>query len=302
MTTLSRGARLALGAGCVLLLMALARGSWLLGLVAIGVLIVAGRTVLEAGRTRKSLQQPWPLPPEFRELAEGMARPIDPTPKRLLPPDEKASMIAHVATTKTELATLIATKPNAWPWAVFASVLLQRRNAVQARLRSVASGYQPRLGLMLSGEAYSQVAHQAMLKIADVVGQIEPFMLSPAFTGAFGGLGNEAGADADAVVAVANRLMDYHEEFLVQAEMCLQTPVHGDVLVFVQDMGAFALCPLLGYEKFIATMCARLGEAQDLLPHSKAGTVVMLDDVRLEITLPEGLSDRVVEQAGRFSG
>lgn len=301
MAKLSRATRWGLIAGIALLLSAFGNGSWLLGLVAIGVLLAVGRTVVTTGRAHSALEQPWPWPAEFRALAEGMARPMDPTPKRLLPPDEKASTIAHVATTKAELATLIADKPNAWPWTVFTSVLLQRRNAVQARLRSVASGYQPRSGAPLSGQAYSQVARQAMLAVADTVAQIEPFMLSPAFKGAFGEVGNEASADPDAIVAVGNRLMDYHEAFLVQAETCLQTPVERDAVVFVQDMGAFALSPLLGYEKFIATMCARVGEAQDLLPHTKAGTVVMLDDVGLEITLPEGLSERVLAQVKRFN-
>jgi hypothetical protein len=32
------------------------------------------------------------------------------------------------------------------------------------------------------------------------------------------------------------------------------------VIVFVQDMGAFTMCPLAGYEQFIETMCTRFAE------------------------------------------
>ena len=42
-------------------------------------------------------REPFPWPSDLRAAAEGMARPIDPEPKRLLPPDEKAATIAKIA-------------------------------------------------------------------------------------------------------------------------------------------------------------------------------------------------------------
>jgi hypothetical protein len=239
----------------------------------------------------------------LRAQAEALARPIDPTPKRILPPDEKASIVAQVATTNDALARLITEKPPAWPWALFASVLVQRRNAVAVRLRGVASGYQPRRGAAaLSGQAYSQTAQRAMATILDVLAQMEQFMLSPAFKGAFGEVGTDgdAGADAEAVSGIANRLMDYHETLLSQAEACLQTPVESDTMVFVQDAGALSLLPLVGYDRFISTMCARIGEAQDLLPYSSGG-VLELDQVTLKVDMPDGLSERVVAHIKRFN-
>ena len=211
-------------------------------------------------------------------------------------------MIAAVATTKEGLSRLIADKPPAWPWAVFTSVLVQRRNAVKNRLRAVVSGYQPRAGLLpVSGKAYSATAYQAMTTIGDIVRQMEQFMLSPAFKGAFGGGTGDDDADSDAIVGVAKRLMDYHDALLVQAETCLQTPVQSEALVFVQDTGVFTLCPLVGYQQFITTMCARIGEAQDLLPYTSGGDVIGLDDVHLAITLPDGLMDRITSHIKRFN-
>lgn len=295
--TLSGRARLALIAGVVLLLGGLGNGSWLAILAGLGLLFGVGATTLSRAGAATG---PWPMPAEFRELCAGMARPIDPTPKRVLPPDEKASMIAHVATTKEGLARLMADKPPAWPWAVFASVLVQRRNGVQTRLRACASGYQPRPGLTpLTGQDYSRTVHQAMTAIADQVAQLEQFMLSPAFMGAFGT--DQKSADAEAVEAVANRLMDYHEAFLRQAETCLQTPVQPEAVAFVVDAGTFALCPLVGYEQFIPTMCARIGDAQDLLPYADPDAIVALDDVVLTLPMPDGLADRVLAHARRFS-
>lgn len=293
-------AQVSLVAALALLVAGAAAKSWPLFVIGFAALIpvVAG---LKPAGGEKAAEPAGPSEAEFRLLAEAMARPIDPTPKRVLPPDEKSAMIAHVATTKEDLACLIAEKPPAWPWAVFTSVLVQRRNAAGARLRACASGYQPRPGQPQSGRVYSRTAHQAMTAIADLAGQTEQFMLSPAFKGAFGESGDEGTADADAIVAVANRLMDYHEAFLVQAESCLQTPVLPEAATFVQDMGALALCPLIGYEQFIPTMCARIGEAQDLLPYSRPHTVVGLDDVALKMSIPDGLADRVVAHTGRFN-
>ena len=300
---LSRGTRWSLIGGGLLLLSGLGNGSWGAGLLGAALLIGVGWKLYSDARKRDDLDEPWPWPPDLRALAEGMARPIDPTPKRLLPPDEKVSMIAQVATTADALSRLIADKPPAWPWAVFASVLLQRRNAVQARLRRCVSGYQPQAGSTpLTGQAYSLVAHRAMTDIADLLAQLEQFMLSPAFTGAMGIPGSDSEADPDAIVGVANRLMDYHEEFLTRAETCLQTPVQPDVRVFVSDMGALTLCPLVGYEQFITTMCARIGEAQELLPYTHGGQAIALDDVTLTISLPDGLTERIVSHIKRFNG
>lgn len=298
----TRGTTWGLVAGVLLVLSAFGNGSWLAGLTGVAVLIVVGRILYQRNLAAKQLEAPWPWPADLRALAEGMARPIDPTPKRLLPPHQNAALVAQVATTKESLAALIADKPAAWPWAVFASVLVQRRNAVQSRLRTVASGYQPRPGAFpLSGQAYSAVAHRSMAVIVDLVGQLEQFMLSPAFKGAFGSAEGAQDADADAICTVANRLMDYHEALLVQAETVVQTPVEPEALTFVQDAGTIALLPLLGYEQFIATMCARIGEAQELLPYGDGDTVMQLDDVNLTMSVPDGLSERFSAHVKKFA-
>ena len=298
---ISRGQASGLAVGLVLLMAALGGQSWPLGLVAIAVLAGVGWRIYTKATALKRTLEPWAWPVDFRAPVEAMARPINPTPLRLVPPHEDADQVAKVATTNDELACLIADKPVAWPWAVFASVLVQRRNAVQVRLRSVASGYQPHPGIpQVSGRAYSQIAYRSMNTIVDLVAQFEQFMLSPAFKGAFGAPGADNSADPDAIVGIANRLMDYHDTFLAQAEGCLHTPVERDVMVFVQDMGAFAMCPLIGYQKFIPTICARIAEAQELLPYSAGGTL-LLDDANLEMSLPDGLLEAVLAHIDRFN-
>ena len=114
-----------------------------------------------------------------------------------------------------------------------------------------------------------------------------------------GGGGDEASADADAIVHVANRLMGYHEALLVEAETCVQTPVESDVYVFVQDTNALVLIPLVAFDELISTLCARIGQAQELLPYAY-GSTIQLDDVTISPVVPDGLLDRITAQINRF--
>lgn len=284
--------------GVLLLLAAIGGGSGWLALAGLAALTPFGLSVYRAGRQPDD-PEPFPWPNDLRAAAEGMARPINPEPKRVLPREENGPEIAEVARTREGLDKLLADRLPLWRWAAFASVLVQRRNTVQPRLRDCALGYQPRSGMSHDGRHYSALAYQVMQQVADLVTQLEQFMLSPGFTGALKSFSVDDGAEPDAILHIANRLMDYHESFLAQAERCLQTTVDRDVIVFVQHMGAFTMCPLAGYEQFIETMCGRIAEGHDLLPFAQ-GTV-QLDDVQLAISLPDGLAQRITAHIKEFS-
>lgn len=288
---LSSGYRRTAIAAVALLVLAVAQRAWLFVPAALALLAwVAWRNRPPA---EKELR-PFAMPPAYRSLIEAMARPIDPTPRRVLPLDEKSVGMATVATTPEDLARLTSDRPPGWPWATFTSVLVQRRNAVLPRLRAVAGGYHPAPGLPpITDLQYANIAVETLNSTLDVVAQLEQFMRSPAFSGAFGT--NDNDADADAITGIAHRLMDYHAALLQQAERCLQTPVARDTITFVTDTGSLALCPLASFERFIPTMCDRVGQAQDLLPYAEPGSVVALDDVELVIDLPDGLAERVGE-------
>ncbi|MCB9417414.1 MAG: hypothetical protein H6522_09700 [Mycolicibacterium sp.] len=284
--------------GVLLLLAAIGGGSGWLALAALAALTPFGISAYRAGR-RPDEPEPFPWPTDLRAAAEGMARPINPEPKRILPKEQNGPEIAEVARTREGLDKLLADRLPLWRWAAFTSVLVQRRNTVQPRLRDCALGYQPRSGIQHDGRYYSALAFQVMQEVADLVAQLEQFMLSPGFTGALKSFSVDDGAEPDAVLHIANRLMDYHESFLAQAERCLHTTVNRDVTVFVQDMGALTMCPLAGFEQFIETMCRRVAEGRELLPYAE-GTV-LLDDVQLAISLPDGLAQRITAHIKEFS-
>ena len=283
--------------GLLFLVVGLGGGLWFPALAGLAALGTFGWFVHSA-RGKPDEREPFPWPSDLRAAAEGMARPIDPEPKRLLPPDEKAATIAKIAPTKEALDRLFADRPPLWRWAAFTSVVVQRRNNVQPRLRTCALGYQPTAGTPIAGRQYSAIAVHTMQSVADLVTQLEQFMLSPGFTGALKSFSEKDGAEPDAILHIANRLMDYHESFLTEAERCLQTPVETDVIVFVQDMAAFTMCPLAGYEQFIEAMCSRFAEGQEIVPY--ADDTVQLDDVNLAIRLPDGLSERIGAHIRRY--
>ncbi|ODR03433.1 hypothetical protein BST27_13465 [Mycobacterium intermedium] len=289
--------RAGLIAGGVVLVLALLAGSWWLGLVSVAVMGAIGWTEYSAWARASQELEPWPWPAELRAGAEAMVRRIDPTPERIIPLAANQPDLAQVASTFEGLEQLLAERLPLWPWAVFASVLVLRRNAVQRRLRNCALGYQPGRGRPLNGQQYSHLVWKEMSKICEIVHQLETFMLSPAFTGALNA--PECAADADSIVHIASRLMDYHEDILRAAERCLQTPVEADVIVFVQDVCAFAMCPLVGYDKFIATMCSRVAEGQELLPY--ANGVIELDEALLGIDLPDGLMEQINRHTKKFN-
>jgi hypothetical protein len=285
---------LILGSG--LLVLGLVGRSWIGGIAGVAVCAAAGwRSYSQSPTT--ALREPWPWPADFRKIAGALARPIDPTPQRIVSAHEKSSEVAEVATTKETLARLIAEKPAAWDWAVFTSVLVQRRNSVQGRLRKVAAGYQPSTGrVAMSSRDYSTLAHAVCGAVADLGIQTNQFLLSPAMTGAF-----EGSPDTDAIVSAAERLMDYHKGFLEQAETCLQTAVDGEAGDFVEDMWALTLSPLVGFERLIATLCQRIGEAQELLPYA-GGAPIAFDEVEMDTTPPDGdlLLKRLLAHMKRF--
>ena len=245
------------------------------------------------------LNQPWPWPPEFRSAVENLARVFGPRPKRLLPPDPKAASFAQVVSTKADLDRLLADKPPLWAWAAFASSLLQQRNSVVPRLRNCASGYQPRPGTPLSGHTYAGLARQTMLGIGEQLGHLTTFMLSPAFTALTADASGGNPVDPNAIPHMSSRLMEYHGNFISLAERCLQTPAEPEASVLVQDTWAAALCPLIGYDQFIVTLCHRVAEARELLAYSQGD--ISVDNADLIITLPRGLKEQVNAQINRFA-
>lgn len=215
---------------------------WLLGGGALAGVVFAVRTAapkirarqLDAAERNAELarradeQHRWTIHGDNRGVygstgAEAL-RAISPAPPKLKHPDDTPQdfrEFAAVAYTAEDLATLLEQKPPCWRWAVFASVLVQRRARLQARLHDSALGFAiPSGAPPMTGREMVGFVAELMEELVVLTDEVESFMETPAFAKVFGDPGDESTADDDGIVHTANRLMDYHDRFLELSERC----------------------------------------------------------------------------------
>ena len=207
----------------------------------------------------------------------------------------EAPEIAAVVYTSEDLARLLAEKTPGWRWAVFASVLVQRQAAVRPRLRDCELGFPlPSGERARSGAEVARFVTDCMEEVRQLVGQLEAFMLAPAFMEVFGSKGDESTADADGILHVANRLMDYHERFLKLAERCRDFQVPSRYTGLMRDCSQLMNIPLEGYRTFIDDFVELIGEMPELMRHAR-GTVEA-DTISLHMDVDDQLIKRITKQ------
>ena len=214
----------------------------------------------------------------------------------VLPSDlPEGVVIATIADSSDELTTLLTEQPPGWRWAAFASVLLQRRTAVRSRLRDVRLGFATPSGARAtSGAEVAYFVGTNTDELQKLVGQTEAFMLTPAFMEVFGQHGDEGTADADGIVQVANRLMDYHERFLVLAEYCRDYDVPSRFSDLMRDCCELMTIPLDGYNTFIDDFAEFIVLMPDFMIHGR-GTVEA-DPISLHMSVDDKLITSITRQ------
>lgn len=209
-------------------------------------------------------------------------------------PDDGVT-IAGMANTAAELTQLLADKPPGWRWAAFASVLVQRRAAVRARVRDVRLGYATPTGTYArSGVEVARFVAKSMDEMVKLVSQTEAFMLTPAFVEVFGQHGDESTADAEGIVQVANRLMDYHERFLLLAERCRDFDAPSSYSGLMRDARQLMNIPLDGYDTFIDDFAEFIPRMSDLMRYG-CGTVEA-EPISLHMAVDDQLMKRITRQ------
>ena len=203
--------------------------------------------------------------------------------------------IAGLANTAEELTTLLTDKPPGWRWAGFASVLVQRRAAVRSRVRDVRLGYATPSGHRAgSGVEVAQFVTATMDDLGKLISQTEAFMLTPAFMEVFGQRGDESTADAEGIVQVANRLMDYHERFLALAERCRDVDVPSRYTGLMRDCCQLTTIPLDGYDTFIDDFADFIVRMPDMMRNAR-GTVEA-DPISLHMSVDDELMKSITRQ------
>jgi hypothetical protein len=249
-------------------------------------------------RERADEQHRWASRGDARGVygAEGAALMREVLPAPVLPrPAPEVVKVAEVVHTRADLDAMLTKKPQCWRYAAFASVLVQRRAAVAARLRDARLGF-----VEPSGETASTgyvVAHfftDRMGELSEIVEQVDDFMLSPAFNEVFGDPHDGDSADADGIVHTANRLMDYHDRLLALSERCRSVRIPHRYAELQRDAGLLMVIPLDAYTTFIDDLVGRVSEMHDVARYATGD--VQLDPVMLSITDDVGLISRVGRQ------
>ena len=188
---------------------------------------------------------------------------------------------ATVVHTADALRKLIVEKLPGWPWAAFVSVLVQRRAAVQGRLRDSRLGFAVPTGeFVYSDGAVARFVVDRMSELTTHLGQLEEVMHSPAFVNVVGAMARDRAADPGDILHTANRLMDIHDRFLQLAERCRGVQVPSEHAPLLRDCARLASVPLDGYQKFIDDFTVLIAKVPGWLYYSEGdvhGGQVVLD-------------------------
>lgn len=216
---------------------------------------------------------------------------------RSTPPDAPAEdiQVAGVATTKDGLAALLAEKTPCWRWAVFASVLVQRRAAVASRVRDCRLSYATPSGVRgYGGLDVRWFVQERIHDLHQLSRQEQAFMATPAFREVFGSPDDEATADAEGIVHVANRLMDYHDRFLALAERCRDYEAPSQYTDLMRDVRRLMTIPVESHHAFIDDFVDRVAELPELMRYGR-GTI-HTDPVVLDMDYDDRLDQRINRQ------
>ena len=230
---------------------------------------------------------------------EGAAlmRTVSPMP-RIVPPGDDL-VVATVVRTPSELTSMLTDKPPAWRYAAFVSILAQRRAVVAARIRDARMGFARPTGEITGTDIEAGLFFSERLSdLSRLIGQIDGFMLSPAFQGVFGD--REENADADGIVHAAERLMDYHDQMLALTERCRGVRVPWSCADLQRDMGLLTVIPVDGFETFIEDFTDRIAESADVARYATGD--VQLDPVMFSVVDDDDLLGRVSTRLQQILG
>lgn len=249
---------------------------------------------LRSLRERAEQQHDWAARGDMRgvygpEGAELMQEVAPPAPAPVIPPGEHLE-VATVVKTPAELAALIDKKLPCWRYAAFVSILVQRRAEVRGRIRDALTGFPSGVGEVADTEfEAARFFADRFSDLSELMGRIDTFMLSPAFQGVFGD--REESADADGIVHMAGRLMDYHDQSLVLNERCRGVQVPRSCADLRTDMSLLTASPVEAFDTFIDTFTDRVAEMADVARYATGD--VQLDAVTLSVSDNDALIARI---------
>lgn len=158
---------------------------------------------------------------------------------------------ARIADTPEALQELFNTRPPAWEFLIYASVLKQRRDALETQRRDYEIAYGAATGETVRDPA--ELRELAVRTLHEVEQTAETFnkLLAPeAFSAAFGEPGTPG--DAERILHLGQRFMDQYERFLQIAARVRGVAAPSAYAAVVEACAKLVDSPLAGLEDFFA--------------------------------------------------
>lgn len=205
--------------------------------------------------------------------------------------DDGEQRFGEVQTTQQGLAALVQQRPHSWQWAAFASVLVQRRAALRDQLRDHSLGYAPPNGQRVAdiSELATLVAN-SMRDVDQNSHQLASLVETAAFKAAFGEPNNLSN-DPDAILHVANRVMDHYTRYLQIAQRVRGVAASSEYINILDTSARLSDKPIAGMDEFIDKYVKVVAEMPELL--KAAGG----EDIVLPIELPLSVDSDLLELA-----
>ncbi|OBK03149.1 hypothetical protein [Mycobacterium sp. 1245852.3] len=212
------------------------------------------------------------------------------------PDDEEQPRFAEVVYTQEELTALFEERARNWRYAGFVSVLVQRRAALQPRLRDHLLAFgRPTGERARNGREVAQFAIDLLNDMSQLIRQLNDFMLSPAFVAVVCSPHDEATAETQPVFQAAMRLMDLYERFLSIAERARGLAAPSDYSNLLTNCARLPDTSLDAFHNFIDRFIQRVAEMPAILIAAGFGEVKG-DPIVLEIGSDDELLETIVEQ------
>lgn len=215
--------------------------------------------------------------------------------------ENEEPQFGEIQTTQDGLVTLLQERPHAWPWAAFASVLVQRREAMKIAMRDHKLGFaQPTGERIRTFSDLQETVANTLYDIEQVGQQLNDFVLTEAFTSVFGERFNEATADPDGIVHVATRLMDFYDRYLQLAQRIRGAAAPSEFINVIDTCARLVDEPLNGMEDFIEDYVAVVEAMPARLIAAEGENIDHPIEIRLHVDSELGLE--VVRQLKDLAG
>ncbi|OPX11085.1 TIR domain-containing protein [Mycobacterium sp. AT1] len=203
-------------------------------------------------------------------VIEAIREKLDAVMIKQTDPADDEPRFGEVQTSQEGLVALLQERPHSWRWAAFASVLVQRREAMSMAMRDHRLAFAHPTGERISTfEQLQELAANTMYDVEQVGQQMNGFLLTEAFQSVFGTADDETAADPDGIVHAATRLMDFYDRYLQLAQRVRGVAAPSRFINVLDTAARLVDKPLRGMEDFIeeylelvATMPARLLAAE----------------------------------------